>query len=44
MEYFKIKVDMLNVGMKILEEVWFWPQSSEIGSAFGLIFGKNMVW
>ena len=43
-EYFQIKVDLLNVRSKFLEQVWFWPQNSKFGSAFGLIFGKNMVW
>jgi hypothetical protein len=44
MEYFQIKVNWLNVRIKILEQVWFWPQNSEFRSAFGLIFGWNMVW
>jgi hypothetical protein len=43
-EYFQIKVDLLNVKIMPMEQVWFWPQNSEFQSAFGLIFGRNMVW
>ena len=43
-EYFQIKVDLPNVWIKFLEQVWFWPQHSVFGSAFGLMFGRNMVW
>ena len=44
MEYFLIKVDVLNVIIKFLEQVWFGHQISKFRSAFGLIFGRNMVW
>ena len=44
MEYFQIKTDLPYVRIKFLEQVWFWPQNSEFRSAFGLIFGRNMVW
>ena len=44
MEYFQIEFDLLNVKNKFLEQVWFWPDNGEFGSAFGLIFGRNMVW
>ena len=44
MEYFQIKVNLPNAGIRFWEKVWFWPQNSEFGSAFGPIFGRNLVW
>ena len=35
---------MPNVRIKFLEQVWLWPPNSEFESAFGLIFGRNIVW
>ena len=40
----KKKVYLFYVWIRLLESVGFWPQNNEFGSAFGLIFGKNMVW
>ena len=42
--YLQSKYDLLNVRIKFLEQVWFWTQNSKFGSAFGLIFGRNVVW
>ena len=42
-DYFQIKVDLPNVGIKFLEPVRFSPQNSKFGSVFFQIFCRSLV-